>query len=161
VANKDLDRFVKNLNNTIESLTDKKQLESIGQFIVEKIKVRTRLGSGVEENLQEKFPLRNFPITEKYIMFRKKFKGLSTSTTPTRNNLTLTGSMLDSLKVKAIGKNAVVIGPTGSDRSGVSNESKTKWQAERNRIYMKMSFQEVKQVRIFWLRSFSGLLKNK
>jgi hypothetical protein len=157
--NESIDRFVKRLNSTIEKVNGPAEMRAIGEFMIEKIRVRTQLGYGVEKNLSEKYPLNNIKRTQKYEDFRKKFKGLSSFTSPKKHNLTLTGSMLDSLKIKSMSKTAIRIGPTGSDMFGVSNSSKAFWQEKMGRIFLRLSFQEVKQIRIFWLRTFKLLLK--
>jgi hypothetical protein len=162
VSNSDLQKFVGNLRESIEELTDRNQLSKLGEFLVEKIRIRTRLGSGVTNNLDNKSRLNS--LSEKYVLLRKKFRGLgelSSLTTPTKSNLTLSGSMLDSLKVKNIDRNSITIGADGFDRNGISNEDKTEYQEDMGRIYLRLSIQEVKQARIFWLRNFSDLLKNK
>lgn len=155
--NESIDRFVKRLNSTIEKVNGPAEMRAIGEFMIEKIRIRTQLGNAVMENLTEKSKLK--PLSKKYIEQRKVFMNLSTMTTPKRSNLTRTGSMLDSLKIKSMSKTAIRIGPTGSDRFGVSNSSKAFWQEKMGRIFLRLSFQEVKQIRIFWLRTFKLLLK--
>lgn len=155
--NESIDRFVKRLNSTIEKVNGPAEMRAIGEFMIEKIRIRTQLGNSVMENLQEKSKLK--PLSKKYIEQRKVFMNLSTMTTPKRSNLTRTGSMLDSLKIKSMSKTAIRIGPTGSDMFGVSNSSKAFWQEKMGRIFLRLSFAEVKQIRIFWLRTFKLLLK--
>jgi hypothetical protein len=155
--NESIDRFVKRLNSTIEKVNGPAEMRAIGEFMIEKIRIRTQLGNAVMENLQEKSKLK--PLSKKYIEQRKVFMNLSTMTTPKRSNLTRTGSMLDSLKIKSMSKTAIRIGPTGSDMFGVSNSSKAFWQEKMGRIFLRLSFAEVKQIRIFWLRTFKLLLK--
>jgi len=154
-----IERFVARLNSVIEEATGPNEMRQIGGFIIKKIAIRTQLGYGVSENLSEKSKLK--PLSTNYIEQRKVFSSLSGLTTPKRSNLTRTGSMLESLKIKAIGKNSISIGPDGSDMFGVSNSSKAFWQEKAGRIFLRLSIQEVKQVRIFWLRTFSDLLKAK
>jgi hypothetical protein len=131
----------------------------IGDFLIEKIRIRTQLGYGVDKHLSEKTKLK--PLSKKYIEQRKVMSYLSGMTTPKKSNLTRTGSMLDSLKVKSMSNKAIRIGPTGSEMFGVSTSSKAYFQEKMGRIFLRLSSQEVKQVRIFWLRSFSDLLKGK
>jgi hypothetical protein len=157
--NQNIDEFVKRLNTAIESANGQKQMRAIGDFMIEKVRVRTRLGYGVDQHLAEKSKLK--PLSKKYIEHRKVFNSLSSMTTPRKSNLTRTGSMLDSLKIKSMSKTAIRIGPTGSDMFGVSNSSKAFWQEKMGRIFLRLSFQEVKQIRIFWLRNFKMLLKGK
>jgi hypothetical protein len=158
---KNIEDFVKRLNTLIESSTGQAQMGKIGRFLIDKITVRTRLGYGVKDNLEQKYPLRSVPRSPAYEKFRKTFTGLSPQTTPRRHNLTLTGSMIDSLKIKAMSRNKITIGPTGFDQFGRSNEMKAYWQEQLGRVFLRLSEQEVKQVRIFWIRQFSDLLKGK
>jgi hypothetical protein len=155
--NESINRFVKRLNSTIEKVNGPAEMRAIGEFMIEKIRVRTQLGNAVMENLTEKSKLK--PLSKKYIEQRKGFLNLSVMTTPKRSNLTRTGSMLDSLKIKSMSKTAIRIGPTGIGIDGVSNSSKAYWQEKMGRIFLRLSFQEVKQIRIFWLRTFKLLLK--
>jgi hypothetical protein len=149
--------FVARLNKQIEATTGPAEMKAIGKSLIGKIAVRTRLGSGVNNHLDEKSKLK--PLSPKYKEFRKGYAHLSNMTKPKMSNLTLTGSMIDSLAIKAIGKNSIRIGPTGTDRNGVSNSSKAYWQEKAGRIFLRLSRQEVKQARIFWMRTFSDLLK--
>ncbi len=155
--NESIDKFVKRLNSTIERVNGPAEMRAIGDFMIEKIRVRTQLGNAVMENLTEKSKLK--PLSKKYIEQRKVFSSLSSMTTPKRSNLTRTGSMLDSLKIKSMSKTAIRVGPTGADMFGVSNSSKAYWQEKMGRIFLRLSFAEVKQIRIFWLRTFKLLLK--
>jgi hypothetical protein len=149
--------FVARLNKAIEATTGPEEIKKIGGFLIQKIAVRTRLGYGVTNHLDEKSSLK--PLSPKYKQFRKDYPYLYGMTTPNKSNLTLTGSMIDSLRIKNIGKNSIRIGPTGTDRNGVSNSSKAYWQEKMGRVFLRLSFQEVKQARIFWKRQFSDLLK--
>lgn len=149
--------FVARLNKQIEATTGPAEMKAIGGFLIQKIAIRTRLGYGVNNHLDEKSKLK--PLSPKYKEFRKSYPYLYNMTKPKMSNLTLTGSMIDSLAIKAIGKNSIRIGPTGTDRNGVSNSSKAYWQEKAGRVFLRLSRQEVKQARIFWMRTFSDLLK--
>ena len=173
--NQNIDQFVKRLNRTIESANGLNQMKAIGEFMIEKVRVRTRLGYGVDQHLAEKSKLK--PLSKDYIDYRKKLASgnFKERKKPLKNPrpvlwdkrivkksaLTLTGSMLDSLKIKSMSKKGVRIGPTENDMFGVSNSSKAYWQEKVGRIFLRLSFQEVKQIRIFWLRNFKMLLKGK
>jgi hypothetical protein len=149
--------FVARLNKSIEATTGPAEMKAIGGFLIEKIAIRTRLGYGVNDHLDEKSKLKS--LSPKYQQFRKGYRYLHGMTTAKKSNLTLTGSMIDSLMIKSIGKNSIRIGPTGKDRNGVSNSSKAYWQEKAGRVFLRLSRQEVKQARIFWMRTFSDLLK--
>lgn len=155
--------FVKRINDTIEQSTSAEQMRILGEYAVNKVKVRTRLGKGVRENAAAA-PYRfsaEAPLSAKYLKFRKKFVGLSPETSWRKQNLTLTGSMLDNLKLKAFRPNAISIGTTGFDRFGVSNERKTEWQEKQGRIYNRLSYPEIKDLRRQYMEKFSDLLKQE
>lgn len=155
--------FVARLNSAVMEATGPEEMKKIGAFIITRIFVRTGTGSGVRENLGEKYSLKTVKRTAEYEKFRKWFKGkgLSGATEPTKHNLILTGSMLESLRVKEIGKNSIRIGATGFDRYGTSNQKKVEWQEKLGRVFLRLSRSEVKQVRREWLNQFSHLLKDK
>jgi len=157
--NKSLDKFLDKLNKTVLSLTTPSHMKQVGERVKNDIKIRTRLGYGVRKHGDQKSKLK--PLSQKYVEQRKKFHGLSTMTTARRSNLTYHGSMLDSLRLKAISRNSISIGPSGYDVDNVSNVAKTNFQEKAGRIYLRMSAQEIKKARIFWLRRFSSLLKSK
>lgn len=99
------------------------------------IKVRTRLGKGVENgsfySLQSQKPL-----SPKYQKFRKKFTGLSQFTTPKRSNLTLTGQMLDSIKgIRSGLRFTFFFDNTDADK-------KAKWAADGGRPFFELSNSE-------------------
>lgn len=152
-------RWVAKLNGAVMDASGPAQMKAIGAFMIEKIAVRTRLGYGVTDNLAEKSRLKG--LSPKYIKFRKSYSLLSSLTTPKKSNLTKTGDMIDSIRIKDMRKGAIRIGPTGFDREGVSNSSKAYWQERMGRVFLRLSASEVKQVRIFWLRQFSDLLKKE
>lgn len=156
---KNIENFVKKMNEDIAKLTTKEHLQSVGEFIANNIKKRTRLGYGVNDNLQEKVKLKK--LSPEYIEFRKKFDQLHSFVTPRESKLTLTGSMLDNLKVKSIQGNKIKIGPVGYDDFGVSNSNKAYYQEVQGRIFLRLSFQEVKQAREFWLGKYFALLKRR
>lgn len=156
---KNLENFVKKMNEDIAKLTTKEHLQAVGEFIAEKIKVRTRLGYGVNDNLQEKLRLKR--LSPNYIEFRKKFDQLHSQIKPKDSRLTLTGSMLDNLKVKSIQGNKIKIGPVGYDDFGVNNSNKAYYQEVQGRIFLRLSFQEIKDARRFWLGKYFDLLKRR
>ena len=157
MASNNLQKFTLKLQSAIASLTTKDHMIAVGNFVVNKIRVRTRLGYGVAKHGGEKTKLK--PLSPRYVKSRMKMKGLSQLTTPKKSNLTRTGSMLDSLKVKGFRENAILIQTSGRDRYGVSNEDKATWNEEKGRPFIYMSDSEIKQARIFWLRRFNTLLK--
>lgn len=74
------------------TMIDPEKFDFLKEEIPRIIRVRTRLGKGVENGQITKLK----PLSENYIKARKK-TSLSEFTKPTRSNLTLTGKMLDSI----------------------------------------------------------------
>jgi hypothetical protein len=159
---------IQNLNGWMQGITKQMQsanspahLREVGEHVIQGkqgggLRIRTRLGYGVNEAGGQKSRLK--PLTARYIEYRKVFKGLSSETRPGKSNLTLTGSMLDSLKVTSVGTNSLTIEPTGTDRKGVSNTNKAAWQQKQGRNFLSLSRQEIKSAREYWVTSLSGLL---
>lgn len=162
---KNLDNWIEGVGKQISQANSHAHLRKVGENIIQGIqgggiRIRTRLGYGVDVSGGQKTKLK--ALSSKYIVYRRLFKGLSSETSPTRSGLTLTGSMLDSLKVTSVGTNSITIEPTGTDRKGVSNANKAAWQQQKGRNFLSLSKQEVKAAREFWVTSLSGLLnKNK
>ena len=162
---KNLDNWIENIGKQFSQANSPDHLRAIGENIIEGkdgggIRIRTRLGYGVEVTGGQKSKLK--ALSQRYINYRRVFKGLSSETSATRSGLTLTGSMLDSLKVTSIGTKSITIEPTGNDWKNVSNANKAAWQQQKGRNFLSLSRQEVKAAREFWVSSLSGLLnKNK
>lgn len=78
----------------------------VSQVLARQIRIRTRLGYGVESGKQSKLK----PLdTERYVPLRQKNKSnLSSETTAKKSNLTATGQMLDSIKQDSNGRNIAV-----------------------------------------------------
>lgn len=154
--------WVQGISKQISSANSPAHLREVGENIIENkqtgggLRIRTRLGYGVDVPGGQKSKLK--PLSTKYIEYRKLFKGLSSEAQVKRSNLTLTGSMLDGLAVTSIGTNSITIEPTGSDKFGVSNQSKAAYQQKQGRNFLSLSKQEIKAAREFWVTSLSGLL---
>lgn len=161
---KNLDNWLQNVTNQMSKANSPEHLRLVGENIIENkaglggIRIRTRLGYGVEEAGGQKKRLN--ALSTKYIARRTKFKGLSNEARAGFSNLTLTGSMIDSLKVTSVSSNSITIEPTGSDKGGNSNSDKAAWNQQKGRNFLSLSRQEVKAAREFWVTSLSGLLNN-
>lgn len=157
--NKDLQKYVLQIQRAIESLTTREHLEEVGNKVANDIRIRTRLGNSVNQHGGEKSRLKK--LSPKYVESRARFRNLSELTTPKKSNLTRTGHMLSSLGVVKIdtATNSIVIEPQGTDMDGISNMDKAVWNEEKGRPFLYMSELEIQKTRIFWLRKFSSLLK--
>jgi hypothetical protein len=92
-------------------VTDKRILQELGELVVEIIRERTRDGKGVKAPGANTTRLK--PLSKKYIQWRSKFGGLSSETSPSTSNLTLTGEMLDSLSFD-VRNGRLVVNVTGA-----------------------------------------------
>lgn len=93
------------INELTEAVIDKELKTLIGEYVVERIRKRTRLGKGVEEFRASPQTLKK--LSANYIKQRKKSK-LSSDTTPARSNLTKTGKMLNDLIFRIQGDSIIV-----------------------------------------------------
>lgn len=166
---KDIARFsnkvIKALNNVDSGL----DMKVIGQFALDAIKIRTRLGYGVDSPGAKRKRLKR--LSNSYIDYRRgrvrfyrtakskklvawkgKFKvPLSELTKPSKSNLTYSGQLIDSLKFRLSGRRSVEIGPTGS-RTKVrpGEKSRTNQQVskyvQKDRPYLNLSNNELRQI---------------
>jgi hypothetical protein len=149
-----------------ESLNNKRTME-IGEFIIEKVRVRTRLGYGVSGNLQPREKLA--PLAESTKRIRKGLKKageLSELTTPNRSNLTMTGQMLDSLVVKVISAGKFVIDVTGIRKKLKKDDLPTNKAVavkvtEEGRPFMFLTDKDYKALINFVRDGFKSVLKKR
>lgn len=136
-----------------EAANNKDVLKALGSEAILLIVKRTRLGYGVADNLGVKERLQAMrPHSESYQMWRKKNRGkLSPMTTPTRQNLTMSGAMLNNMTMR-VGQKSVFISTQYADRAA--------YQEDAGRIFNRLSELEVKQLRLFFFRKFKDLLKS-
>lgn len=113
-----IETAMKRITNGVEASLNVAQMQKIGEFACTIIARRTRLGGSVKEEGAGRGRLQ--PLSGEYVDFRKEYKkALSPLTSPGRSNLTMTGQMIDSLKVVRAYLKKVTIGPTG-DRMPLS-----------------------------------------
>lgn len=146
-------RYIGNLQKAVnEASKNKNVLQTVGIEAIKLIVKRTRLGYGVSENLGVKERLKAMkPHSESYQIWRKKnAKKLSSMTTPTRQNLTMSGDMLNNMTLD-VKNTSVFISTKYAQRAA--------YQEEAGRIFNRLSELEVKQLRLFFFRKFKGLLK--
>lgn len=125
-------------------------LENLADFIIRMIRVRTRLGYGVEENEGSKKKLKS--IKETTIEERKRLlkRGeLSSETTPSRSNLTRTGELLESItyKISKINFLTILIPNRKHKDSSATNAEIARYQEESGRTFFKLSSSEINQIK--------------
>jgi hypothetical protein len=128
------------------------------QETADEIKLRTRMGYGVEKDYATKKKFDG--LSPAYIEFRKGEKQskknpggeLSKATSPTRSNLTYTGQMLDALRGRSAGKYQGEIWlkderkPTKRQTRSFGNNNLAVWNAEKGRNFMAISDLEFKRL---------------
>lgn len=111
---------MKKVTGQIEASLSSSVMRQIGEFACMIIARRTRLGYGVAAMGEKKERLAS--LDPDYIKLRRELKSagraqMSPLTTVGKSNLTLTGQLLDSLKVIKYAAGRCLIGPEGSRRS--------------------------------------------
>lgn len=124
----------------IKSLEKKNFLKKIGRTAKDAIRLRTRLGYGVDEPGGKKTKLAK--LDPGYKKQRKKLSkngDLSSQTTPSKSNLTKTGEMLDTVHFKVTGKSIEV-------RVKPDQVEKVKGNVDLGRTFFNLSDLEQKQL---------------
>lgn len=124
-------------------LTTSYMLE-IGAFAASLVKLRTQLGFGVSSQGSPREKLK--PLSKAYQAQRAK-GNLSEYTSPSKSNLTRTGQLLSSIRVKTVSRNSVTVGPVGIRNDGKDNEQIGEYVSEQGRPFNHLSDVEVKRVR--------------
>lgn len=155
-----LKNVMKKIKDATNSAVTAEQLIPVGEFAVGIIVKRTRLGYGVDTQFGAKKALK--ALSNPYKEFRKGFSGLDNRTTPSKSNLTLTGQLLDSVKLIRAQNGRVVFGPTGVRRGGtLTNLRVAAYQEGQGRRFNRISDLEYKQTLRFYRRQFGDLLRRK
>lgn len=139
MARRTLEQFIRNLRRGVGSSFDKKFMKSLGELAIKQIVTRTKKGSGVNRTGGDARRLK--PLSESYIQHRvrNRFR-LDPSTSPRRSNLTFTGQLLRSMRVKEVSKRKVVWGPNKRRRrGGLTNERLGEIVAEKGRPFNNLS----------------------
>ena len=146
--------FKKNSSKLMRELG--KTMPTVGKIMKDTIKKRTRLGFGVEANEGTKGKLK--PLSPLYKKQRKKLK-LSSETSPSKSNLTLSGSMLDNLDSKVNQQQLKIrVRPKGRDRKGVGNKQKAGW-VSVVRPFLYLSKPEIKRIKKYLSEEIDNIVK--
>lgn len=158
------------LQESVKELKKPENMMKFGGQIKEMVRIRTRVGFGVDVTGGSKHPMK--PLSPGYIEQRQKMQsgaasrsnskslkghakrdavhaagGLYPETTPSKSNLTRTGQMLNSVDVKSVGTGRVTVGPTGSrSDSEHSNAQIAEFQEAKGRSFNKLSDIELKRL---------------
>lgn len=143
-----LNNIQKQILEALKQASRPERMKEYAVFLADEIKLRTRLGYGVdkfEDNKKKLKPLAKSTIKQRQAR-RDKGK-LSNQTDPRFSNLTQTGQLLDALDGRAtsLGKAEVYLKDSRSGET-LTNTELAKYQEEKKRIFMNVSKQEVKRL---------------
>lgn len=157
-------------------------MREAGEFAVERIKTRTRLGRGVDKTGGESVPLK--PLSQSYRDARrgkvafftdedgvvhpykpKSPPKLSPLTSPGRSNLTFSGQMLDALRVISVATGRAVLGWTSTrkregGRALMTNEEIASF-VSKERPFFNLSGPEISGLQRFIRERITKLLKSR
>lgn len=149
-----LNEFSKELTEALkkakEEITSPANLQAIGDDLAEQIRVRTRLGNGIDANYGEPSKLK--PLSEKYVEQRRDMS-LSDMTTAKKSNLTQTGQMLNEIIAKVVNSQIVI-----TFKSQFSKD-KARWNSEKSRPFLSISRVQVERLTNSLDKKMSELLK--
>lgn len=126
----------------VDSIGAPESMRKFGEKAADMIRLRTRLGSGVQRDGAEKDRLKPLAASTKKKRAQSK---LSQFTTPNRSNLTETGQLLDSVEPKNPTQRKVTVGPQGPRDDGKTNEEVAKYVSEA-RPFNHLSKTEIKRI---------------
>lgn len=162
LANKQLEDIIGRLKRTVKEAISRTAMQEVGNFTASLIVKRTRLGYGVTNFTEGKKLLA--PLKASTVKRRSMFAGLDGTTKPKKSNLTMTGQMLRSMRARVESAGVVVIEPTGTRSDGKTNFQVAQYAhdggpSRRPRIFNRISKAEFNQVKRFYRKTFSDLLR--
>jgi len=157
-AELDLKKFLSRFKSVFKQTQSQRVLKALGKQSIFLIKKRTRLGYGVRRDYGKKKKL--IGLSENYVQYRKDNKQLLNKfTRPSRSNLTFTGQMLDSMKIRKIKRGRLTIGPYGRRRGeNLTNQKLAQYVEQNGRPFNHLSQLEIKQLQRFYRKTFGDLV---
>jgi hypothetical protein len=144
MAKINLDKFSSHLkeacDKALNQVLSTENTQAIANDLADQIRVRTRLGNGLDKNEGE--PTKLKPLSPNYKKARAKNGQLSDQTTPNKSNLTLTGEMLDNVTGFADGRGKITI-----YLKDQFSRDKAKWVTEGGRPFMFISRVQVQRIK--------------
>lgn len=160
-----LQQFKAKVEKAVKESISPNVMRILGDFALNLIVKRSRLGYGVEENFGPRFKFDK--LSPNYIKSRKKFRGLSSTTSPSKSNITRTGQLLLSMRVTEAKEGKFRIEPTGTrEKEGktkkvLTNKELAEILAKKNRTFNRLSQPEYQQLLRFYRRTFGDLLRKR
>lgn len=148
--------FLIALRKTIGKSVSKKNMLELGKLAVKQVVKRTRKGLGANRtNAQEK-PLK--PLSPNYIAKRRKSK-LDKTTKPSKSNLTFTGQLLRSMRVKEVTNRGVRWGANRRRRKGGLTNERLADIVSEQRPFNNLSKQDIDKLAKYLDKNLARLLK--
>lgn len=129
----------------MRNLVNSFSLKPYAEPLAKRIKIRTRLGFGLDRPGRGGKRRRLKRLTDRYKDKRRRSK-LHNETKPGKSNLTFTGQLLNAIFGKARG-DTIVIGINPRRRDGISNADIVKWQEDQGRPFFDLTDKEIKGLR--------------
>ena len=128
-----------NIKKLVDKLTDKSNMEKVGEETVKMVRKRTQLGYGSNKGKKEKLEALSDAYKKQRKRLKKKGK-LSKNTSAGKSNLTQSGDMLKDLDFDAK-DNEVTI-----DFASELSKKKAVWVTDGDRPFLALTKQEIKRI---------------
>jgi len=152
-----LSKFIKRVEKVVDKdISGTALLKKLGREVADRIRLRTRLGYGVPANGQ---PRQSLKSMRQHSPAYKKFRiraDLSSLTSPSKHNLTLTGSMLEHLTMKKVDASIKKVEIGFQDQF---SQLKATVNSKRGWTFLHLSDAESKSVFNFYKREVARLVK--
>ncbi len=178
MAKVDLSKFDSKVKKLIKEFSSQSNMQKIGSYAAERIKVRTRLGRGVEKDGAQPKPLKK--LSNSYRDQRKgkvafytvgtgpnrivvpyeptKKPKLSSATSATKSNLTFSGKLLDSIAVIKKTASSVFLGFKENRNDKNTNKEIAEF-VSKERPFFHLSAPEKNGLKKFIQELLNGIIK--
>lgn len=168
-ASQQLDRIFRQIDESVEDMAKSERLRDLGEFASDMIRNRTRLDrKGVRRPGGSRTGLKGLKTSTK--QFRRRYRSfLHSQTSSDISNLTFSGQLLDSLKLRVrrgivtlrpFGRRTHII-PSNRKRKSPPTNQKVAEHVSRVRPFMNLGKVEQRKLVAFYSNTFEKLLTRK
>jgi hypothetical protein len=150
--------FNRNMAKLFNEFASTENMRKIGEYTAERIKLRTKLGKGVDKTGGDPAPLKK--LSEGYVKTRKRKKAELEETSPSKSNLTFTGQMLNALKLLQALPARAIIGIESSRRknSDLTNNEVAGF-VSKDRPFLNLSKAELNGINAFVRKLLDAMIR--
>jgi hypothetical protein len=150
--------FERNIAKLFDEFSSVETMRKIGEYTAERIKLRTKLGKGVEKTGADPAPLKK--LSEGYVKTRKRKKAELEETSPAKSNLTFTGQMLNALKLLQALPARAIVGIESSKResSNLTNDEVAGF-VSKDRPFLNLSKAELNGINAFIRKLLDAMIR--